>query len=134
MRIYDGTSTPLKWRRCKLFYFFFVFLICTKTLNCVNNNFNLFVSEWCSTRGKRNFSIFVQRAKWTWNLIWYKCVVQCMVRYIPLLNTQDTFGNCQRPVFSVYLNFSKKKIGRQSCERIMEEKMPLSHKLCAFRW
>ena len=50
----------------------------------------------------------------------------------------DTFGNCQRPVFSLGVSQHGHKItnlwiGRRSCKRIMEEKTLLSHKLCAFR-
>ena len=67
----------------------------------------------------------------------------CMPEH-PALKTLDSIGNCQRPVFSLgvsqhmhkitnlwkfVLNWSREK----SCERIMEEKTSLSHKLCAFR-
>ena len=58
------------------------------------------------------------------NNMWVRILVLIPVS----LKALDTFGNCQRPVFSLGVS-----IGRQSCERIMEEKTPLSHKLCAFR-
>ena len=57
------------------------------------------------------------------------------------LKAVDTIGNCQRPVFTLGVsqhmhkhtceNFSL--ICRRSCEIIMKEKTPLSHKLCTFR-
>ena len=64
-------------------------------------------------------------------------------RPMPLLKTLDTFGNCQRPVFShlVYLNICTKyqtcenlnSIACRSCEIIMEEKTPLSHEVVCFQ-
>ena len=55
------------------------------------------------------------------------------------LKTLDTFSNCQRPVFALGVSQHKitfenlNSIGHRSCEIIMEEKTPLSNKVCAFR-
>ena len=64
--------------------------------------------------------------------------VTCM----PSLNTLDTIGNCQRPVFSLGVaqhmhkqtNLWKFELNwLRSCEIIMEEKTPLSHKGVCFQ-
>ena len=53
-------------------------------------------------------------------------------------DTVDTFGNCQRPVFSLGVSQHMHKITNlckfgKSCEVIMEEKAPLSHEVVCFQ-
>ena len=92
---------------------------------------------WDSGSKGKSMVIFLKQLYGIGHWSWPWCL------FALTLKTLDTFGICQRTVWTelaVSQHYAQNKpvniwtqIGHWNCERIMEEKTPLLHKLCTFR-